>query len=1239
MSKKATKVLGARAFVCVIFFLGLAAPVTLAWSGPAAIAVAYSDSEIRSAESSEEAKIRELRGQEITQIRIALGRRAPENRRADLYLRLAELDLEGYRAEFLLEGRAHEKRLEKGQESPTIDRSHSRFYLGAGIKACKEILALGIAYERLDQVYYFLAYNSAELGAREESLRYFEYLIQKFPQSVYVSDAYRELGDSAFQAGEFQKAKSLFEAAAKGANPEQKPRILHKLAWVFYRMRQPDRAVLALKEAVEIATKGGEKFLSLKEEALRDMAVFMTEDGKVQDALAYFNTTSGDKTFFPKLLERLGRQYERNVQPEKATEVYETLLKTHPGSDSAFRVVVKLIDLDLRRGRHNDALTRLQKLTIPKSGDTETLTAAQNLRAMVRRTATEHHDEYRRKSNREALIVSEAYYSAYLGVFLSTEDSRKETPEIQMYLAEVKRDLGKLSEASDIYRKVVDSRDERYAKEAAALWTASLADAIQKQGKTESKATDPSDLEKQFVEATDTLQTSLGDTAEGRDSALKAAQVLAGYPGSQKEAVKRLKAIVDRTPKSNQALIAARLWLQIYSDQVPTVASMAVDSDPVRSNVEGLKLAVKELGENAAILANDQQNAAGKLKLFLADLGQRLKIGLIAKQERGKDFAEAARGYEALALETVARDVSEKTFANALLSFQKAALASDTERVSGEWLKRFPKSPKALEAIRNSATGWFITGAMLTAARLFEKLGREGGTPESLETAARVFEGEGEIAKSQLTREAFLTIHPKSPLRWSVALALARSYTRSEKESEANRLFKFCLTGPAEIDAECASRLGDLLLKSGETVQAKGMYKKAAGLVTSSSSGQKGKVESFSPFVGYARFRLAEMMESEAHFESLQLPETQLKKALDQRMWFLEPLTKAYAAAVEVGGPWGIAGLHRLGVWAYSFADEIDRIPPPATVSPGTDLAVFQAQFKKNLEALSVPLRAKAFSTWAEAYSKAAASEILSPALPEIADGLADARITTVAGVGALGRAQGVRGRFRIAGIAPDGGTMGLAPAFEKTRERLLKNPEEGEAWVDYGNLLWGQGKPILGRIAYERALALAPKSVSALNNRAAMTLSAEGEEDWAAAAEANYGFTQALHLKDGFLPALINRGELLAYYRLFAKAKLSFEKAAKEAADTLEVKVGLAVCSQGTGGTTSGEGMRAMGSEPSGRFARSFHEAALAGPAGLEGAAKCLEILKELDGVKLVGFEKDSTDRLRKVCGVWKDK
>jgi hypothetical protein len=141
---------------------------------------------------------------------------------------------------------------------------------------------------------------------------------------------------------------------------------------------------------------------------------------------------------------------------------------------------------------------------------------------MVRRTATEHHNSYRKKKDRADLEIAENFYQAYLKTFLEKNDPRKETPEIQMYLAEVKRDLGKSKEASELYRKVVDSRDSRYAKEAGALWTASLAEAIQKES-TSHRGNEPSPMEEEFIEAADRLTLALGDTNEGREAALRSA--------------------------------------------------------------------------------------------------------------------------------------------------------------------------------------------------------------------------------------------------------------------------------------------------------------------------------------------------------------------------------------------------------------------------------------------------------------------------------------------------------------------------------------------------------------------------------------------------------------------------------------------------------------------------------------------------------------------------------------------
>ena len=1168
----------------------------------------YSETELKAAQTSDEVKIRDIRNQEISELRIALGRRNPVNRRADLYLRLAEVDLEAYRFEYILEGRVHEKHLAKGGSETGIDHAHSKPYLMAGIKACNEILSFGIPYPKVDQVYYFLGINYGELGDRPESLKYFSMIIQKTPDSIYVSEAYRELADNAYEHVEYRKALGLYEQAQKKASPEIKPRVLHKLAWCYYRTKQYDRAVETMKEAITESQKGGEKFLSLQEEALRDMALFMTEGGKVEEAISYFQGVAKEKDFYPKALERLGKQYERNVEPAKATMVYESLLKTNPDSEAAFRVLVKLVDLDLRRNRYKEALDRLQAIKLPKGGEGETQVALQNLKAMVRRTATEHHEIFRRSGDKKALEIADDYYQAYIEKFLTREDGRNELPEIQMYLAEVKRDSGKSKEASQLYKKVVDSGDKRYAKEAGALWTASLAEAIKKSGDS-AKSTEPSDLEKQYIDAADALQENLGDTNEGRESALKAAQVLAGYKATQKNAIKRIKKLITQAPKSPQAQTGARLWIQILSE------------DPAQS--ADLKDALAQIRQNQPLLQADQETGGSKLKAILGEEETHQKISKIAKEEKEQNFGAAGKDYENFASETNPPAVVEKALANSMLAYGKANDAESLNRVSDTWLKKFPKSPKAIDSIRSVATELLISGHFETSGALFEKLGKRGEDPDSLETAARLFEGDGQTNRAQQIWLAHLSLYPKSPHYGSILLQLAKSLLAAERVTEALDTFENCAAHVPALSSECFARIADYYKKMGALDKAKIYYRKSAG----QTQGIPG--EGIPVFVSYSRYQLALIMEKETKFEPLEFPEEKLKKGLNQRLQFLEPLSKAYLSAVESGGPWAVAALNRQATWAYEFASEIDRIAPPATLDPKA-----VEQFKKNLSSISTPLRTKSVSTWSEAYKKAIESELLSPVVPELCDQLSNARFAYP------GRAQGYRGKLRLAGIPVDGGSEGKIPAMTRVRAKLTQNPLDAPAWIDYGNLLWGIEKPLLAKLAYERSLSINQKSVAALNNRGVVGINSTSEESWLDVADGNQLFKGALERDPAFLPAQMNRAILFNYYRLFAKAKPIWDKVIKRG-NAVEVQDALGVSFQGLGNFKDAELSFKKGTAMGGlvtRFTNAYHEAARNQAKRTEGSYQlCLANLAQIKDGSLSGFEKTSFDNLKRSCGTWK--
>ncbi|MBC7693647.1 MAG: tetratricopeptide repeat protein [Methylotenera sp.] len=1232
------KLVRKQLFACVAA-LGLT--LVTSFSGSVAFAAPYSDTEIAAVRSDSEAKVRELRSQEITQLRIALGRRLAGNRRADLYVRLSEIYLEGYRTEFLLEGRVHEKRLAANKVDRFIDHSHSRPFLLGGIKACEEVIRLHVPHDKLDQIHYFLGINYQELENQKESIRNFQILTRNYPNSSYVGEAYRALGDDAFEKSQFKEAQNYYENAVRKYQGDGLARVLHKLAWTQYRLKNYDRAIATMKESIAKSSQSGEKYVSLREEALRDMAIFMTEGGRVEEAVSYFQSVAGDKSFYPKALEKLGRQYERNVQPQKAIQVYESLLKTNPQDEAGFRVRVKLMDLDLRRGQYFEALKRIQGIKVPVSSDPDTETAGKNLKAMVRRTAVEQHELFRKNGTRPALDVAEAYYTLYLTQFLNANAPpaegkavSKEIPEIRMYLADVKREVGKSKEASTLYRQVVDSGDKRYAKEAGALWTASLADAVKKAKNSDTN--EPSALEKEFIAAADHLGTTFEDLPEGRESALKAAQVLAGYKNTQNDALKRAKAIVEKSPGTSQGLTAARLWVQILSDRLPTQADQLQKSD----EADRLRSAITELKANATLMANDQRSGSGKLKSQLDEQETRLRIGTIARQEKEKDFNSAAKGYESFAADATSRELAEKAYANAVSAYLKAGDYESITRVTEAWSRRFSDSKLASDAIRNAATSGLIQGQFEASAAMFEKIGKQGDA-NSLELSARLFEGSGNSARSRINDQLFLTRFKGSDQIPGILLNLAQSYEAEKNYPEALKNYRACFEIQSPLAQECGARLGDLYQTILETEKAKDVFRKIAGASTTAPAG-KGKkgskaraatVSGSSPFVGYARYRLAEMQETEASFSPLQLPETVLKKGLDQRIGFLQALTKSYQSAVDAGGPWAVASLDRLASWVDRFADDVDAITPSNTADSASVL-----QFRKSLKSISDPLRGKAMDTWKTAYQKGVAAEALSPAMPRIASRL---------GI----YPQGFRGKLKLSGAAGNGGTEGRSATLEHIRERLVKNSRDPAAWVDYGNLIWGEGKPLLAKIAYERALGLDSRNSAALNNRGVIIASGMSQEDWLNSAEAMQFFSEANRHQELFLAAKYNRASMLNYYRVFSKSKPMWDQLAlmSQSNSNSDVFDGLAIAQQGqgdfTGAAASFKKARELGADSS-RFARGYHEAVAnfrkavqeGAEAGTgDGAHDCVSQLEKQDSATLAGFEKQSVENLKGICKQWK--
>ena len=1141
-------------------------------------------------QSSRERQIQDLRNEEIRAVKTALSLRSHENRKAELYLRLAELYLEAYRADFLLEGRLQEQALQKNQNAKFI-RERSMDDLKNGIGSAEEILSLNVDPAKLDQVYYFLGYNYGELGNTQKSLQYYKKL-QDYPNSPYAVEGFRAAGEDAFSKGDYVEAQAQFEKALKKTKDlSQQARLYHKLAWCYYRQKRTNDAIDSMKKAITIAKGDQEKFLNIREEGLRDLAVYYAESGRVDEAIDYFkeNVGGGEKgeEKLAKVLEKLGKEYERTGQTDKAKQVYDVLLRFHKNDESSFRVAVKLIDLEIMKQDFDGAYARLLVLEIPKSKDADTQLAVSNLKKLVRSTAVSNHDRYRKMDNKDEVVrylhVADQYYALYLNRFVTDKNERN---EIRMYLAEVKHDLGNSIGAAQLYKQIIQDQDQKYAKEAAQLWVGNLAAELKKMSETGEKAgTEPSPLEHDFVDASDLLEKSIPNSTESREARLRSAQLLAAYPSEKSNAITRASALAKDSPNTQQGVLAARLWLQLSPD----------------------KAALTAIASNPTLMETDSKGK-GDLGKDVAVLSRKLKVGEIASLEKGKNYTEAAKHYEDFAREAKTEKEAENSYIGAINAYAQAQSSEDVFRVMKNWRAKFPKSENIEKTVKSQGTLFFVKGLFNDSAELFLGIGRQFHDFSSYLTAAALFDGGLQPLKAINAYKMSLALAPNDEERAKIYKLMAYVYGDSKDDLGSFNSWRTCYGLQSSLKAECGTQMGNHYLRLKDARQAKGIFDQVLGIKKGASAK--------SPYLAYAQFRLAQILEKEMKNNPLQFPEDRLLKAFNQRIEELKPVTTAYQKAIELGGPWGIAATERLGDLSLGLASEVEKVLQSPQAKPA---------LKQGLEPVVGALQKKAIDNSKAAYARAIKLQILSPALPVIHDRLVDA------GVAGMNRAQGERAGVKLIGMSPDGGKLGVA-AFETVREKLLKSQEDGLSWIDYGNLLWGTGKPGLSKVAYQRALDLKTRKADALNNLAVVMVNDQGFENWFAANEAVALWKKALATEGDNTAALFNIGHYFNYFRMFSLALPYFEKV--EAKVSIgEVHDGIAVASYALGknGEADLEFKKAedLGQKPS-RFVKQYVEASK----NESTKATCLSALNEISGAKeLKGFEKISVDRLKMRC------
>lgn len=265
---------------------------------------------------------------EVTQELISRSRGAPFL--PDIYLRLAELYVEQARYEFYL---VHEERGEKAKGSAVAPTA--KLLKEKAVETYQRILADFPDYESNDQVMFFMAHEYRELGMYDEMLSTYERLVTKYPKSSLVLDAYLVLGDYQFDKQDLNGAKGYYQKILDLPLSETHAMAHFKMGWVYLNEFDYKSAFRHFEDAVQSADidkdfrsqAEAESSVSVKREALTDLAYAYTEVRKPRGALRYFRRLASSRTMYLLALDKLAKRYFIKQEFNAAAMVYREIVR------------------------------------------------------------------------------------------------------------------------------------------------------------------------------------------------------------------------------------------------------------------------------------------------------------------------------------------------------------------------------------------------------------------------------------------------------------------------------------------------------------------------------------------------------------------------------------------------------------------------------------------------------------------------------------------------------------------------------------------------------------------------------------------------------------------------------------------------------------------------------------------------------------------------------------------------
>ncbi len=821
-------------------------------------------------------------------------------------------------------------------------------------------------FRKIDTVIYLYAFSLRDQGKLGESVKYFQIILDRFPKSRYVADAWMAIAEYRFyEQQSYPTALEAYEKVLQHPKSALYDLALFKTAWCYWKLGDTTKSALRFKDVLDLAKKKAgrteaeqKRAEELQGEALEYLVELFTEDDTktARDAFEFLAQIGG-KQYSRKVLKQLADTVFDQTRYERAIEAYRLLIELDPNAGDAPDYAGKIVEGYQLMGDAKSAVAEMRTLAgdygphsawaAANKDRPNTVAHARTMaEALIRTLAKTLHGEAQQNEKATKVVDRDRYaraaeaYQFYLANFPDAPDAA----ELRYLRADILYfKLGKYEDAGREYLAVGKTQPVGKYHKDALLQAMSAFEKVRKPavaGKREI-----TDSDRLFGEAADLYATLFPNDKEIVTVIYKNGQFFFDY-GDYDEAVKRFGLIIERYPDDPNAGAAG--------DKILEALNKA-------KNYENIESWARRLKKTKAFGSKVEQDRLDKLIV-----GAVMKSG--EKYAQSGDYEKAAAFFLRVPREYPANGYAPKALNNAAAVFEKAKKEDQAVAAYKELADKYPSASEAPEALFTAARIEENVAYYDKAAGLYEQLAQkypqDPHAADALRSAGVLRQSLGQHDRAIKHYGEYARRYKDRPDAKDVAFqaAVVREDQKDWRGAAAS-FAAFSKTYPGDAKTvEALAREADAHLKAGNDVAAREAAGKALALAKHGRGGDESTY-----YAAQARYIQGELAFIEYERIKIAGKPKQLARVLEEKAKRLEEAKAIYLDVVGYHSPeWATAALLRIGQGYEAYAKAMRNAPVPR------DLKEDEKQmYRDELEKVIVVIEDKAIDAYKSGYARA----------------------------------------------------------------------------------------------------------------------------------------------------------------------------------------------------------------------------------------------------------------------------